>query len=341
MADPITLRDDPLESPAFPEIARIQELSKGDRNNGQPVHAATLHCYPFTSRFTWKSGPMDARIQEDSLVSIAWNTSGVNSSGLEVARLIYMDRPEKRINLFETVPKTWMDNQPLLERAGRLWAVLPFQFQHLFNAIFWDPGRFRRYVTGPSSLRHHHSRPQGNLEHTVQVTEIALGMARQIPRVSLPVLILAGLLHDAGKAEEYRFDREGNAYRMSDQGNLIGHKIVAYGWVQAAMAQHRIFLPKVERLALEHALTATQGIQNWTGFRPTQTLEAEILSAADRVSSYADMLFQLAPEGLGAGGTHESFRGRPFLAVPEVALQSENEEHFLPRDAGNGFPTDG
>lgn len=204
MAEPITLRDEPLGSPAFPEITRIQELSRGQSQDGRSFHAATLHCHPFTSRFTWKGGPMDARIQEGSLVSIAWNASAVNSTGLQVARLISMDIPDKRINLFETVPKTWLDNRPLLERAGRLWAVLPFQFQHLFNAIFWEAERFKRYVTGPSSLQHHHNRPMGNLEHTLQVTELALGMARQIPRVSLPVLILAGLLHDGGKAEECR-----------------------------------------------------------------------------------------------------------------------------------------
>jgi hypothetical protein len=66
---------------------------------------------------------------------------------------VKLERPEASLNPFDTVPHAWVRDRELVARAGRFWEGLGRPLQHLFNAVFWDPRRFQRYLEGPSSLR--------------------------------------------------------------------------------------------------------------------------------------------------------------------------------------------
>jgi 3'-5' exoribonuclease len=55
----------------------------------------------------------------------------------------------------------------------------------------------------------------------------------------------------------------------------------------------------------------------WLGIREPVSLEATILSAADRLSGQADLVSRMAPEEAGFGGYHKHLKGRPYV-VGEV-----------------------
>ena len=79
------------------------------------------------------------------------------------------------------------------------------------------------------------------------------------------MLVLAGLLHDTGKADEYRWVHR--RFELSDRGHLIGHRHTLLEWLAAARAQYRVMVPEAHYLALIHVLTAAKGAPAWLGLR--------------------------------------------------------------------------
>lgn len=269
----------------------------------------------------WLCRQPDLRLHPGALVSIRWSGRVPRSEGcIRINRLVLLERPEASLDLFATIPSLWVTDRSLVERAGALVRRLPHALKHLFNAIFWDDRRFHRFLIGPSSISGHHSRRNGNFRHCVDVAECSARMVHGHGTVCTPVLTLACLLHDAGKADEYRFDPQRLRFEMSARGVLLGHKLTVLEWIVEARANNRIALPEPHYLALLHALTAVKGAPDWMGLREPVSLEASILSMADRLSGQGDLIGRLAPQGEGFGGYHKHLGGRPFVVRGDTSL---------------------
>lgn len=85
------------------------------------------------------------------------------------------------------------------------------------NRLMNDVLEMMSYFNGaPSSSGYHHAYPQGNIEHTCEVVEIAISMAKivekQIP-VDYDVLIAGAILHDIGKEDCYTLFGKYNSAR--------------------------------------------------------------------------------------------------------------------------------
>ena len=301
----------PAQVPPCFRLTSIERLpaEKGCR------HRATLFHEQASLRVTWTSRQPDTTLTRGCLVSIRWCGVPCCEAGeIRVARLVRLDRPVASVNLFETIPSNWVGDRDLVRRARDLWEDLPRDFQELGNRVFWDGHRFQRYVMGPSSLRGHHNGLNGNFRHSVEVAEQALLSGAPYGTTFPPVLVLGGLLHDAGKADEYEYDAAMKAVRMSERGELIGHKHTVLEWIAAAQAQSRLPLSGRQYLALLHALTAAKGAPDWLGLREPRSLEATILSMADRLSGQGDLHRQVAPEQGGFGCYHKHLGNRPYVA---------------------------
>ncbi|MGE5621483.1 MAG: HD domain-containing protein, partial [Candidatus Bathyarchaeota archaeon] len=208
---------------------------------------------------------------------------------------------------------------------------LPRPLTHLLNAVLWDGLRFHRYVVGPSSIAGHHADSNGNLRHSVEVAETSLSLAVADAAACRSVLVLAALLHDAGKAEEYEYDHARRCFTMSTRGILVGHKHTLLEWIAAARAEHRVAVPEDHYLGLLHCLTAAKG-PDYLGLRPPVTREATILSAADRLSGHADLIAQTAPQSAGFGRYHKHLGGRAFV-VADADNDPMRSLEALPRPA--------
>lgn len=318
----VTSSDPAVSDPVpnlLPPFFRVVSLTRlPAKHSGKVYTEAVLHHQKSALRVFWVAPHVDITVKAGSLVGIRWPGKVMAVDGaLHVSRLVAMTRPEASVNLFDTVPSSWVKAGDLVTRASCLWSQLSYPFQQLVNALLWEGGRFQRYLTGPSSLNGHHNEVNGNFRHAVETAEQALLLANGHPQVSRSVLITAALLHDAGKADEYRLSPYQAGYVMSERGILVGHRHTILEWLAVARASHRVNMPEAHYLALLHALTAAKGGE-WLGIREPVSLEATLLSAADRWSGQADLFRQMAPKAGGFGRYHKHLKGRPYVVAEPV-----------------------
>lgn len=273
--------------PAATNAYRIVALHR--RHDGKEYrNSALLYRSGDTFEVEWTSKTLpDTRLKPGAIVSPRYGCVSVNSGcAVEISRLVFLERPEATLNLFDMVPESWVADRDLVSRASALWLELPYYLQSLFNTIFWCGERFKRYCVGQSSIRHHHACVNGNLEHSVEVAEIMLSLLHLYPEGNNCVAIMAGLLHDAGKADEY-YDRGGNTV-LSNRGRLLGHKVTIIEWIAVARDKMRVGVPDQVYVSLVHTLTATGSAAPYSGLREAKTPEAALLTHADRLSGNAN-----------------------------------------------------
>lgn len=318
MADstvPVPLQAEDVVPSKLPPLLRIQSLSHTvDVSQGGIVNEAVLYHDKVTLRVMWGDSYAESRLRVGSLVSIWWlgNPVAVNGA-IRISRLVLQARPQAGFNLFESVPNAWVKDRQLVSEARDLWELLPRGFRHVFNAMFWDSQRFQRYLMGPGSVSGHHSYINGNFRHSVEVVKQAMASAALVDYVYRPLLILAGFLHDAGKADEYRLNRKTGLFYLSERGRLVGHKHTVLEWLAVARAEAGDCISETRYLGLVHCLTAIRGAAPWMGMREPLSLESTILSNADRLSGQSELVGRHAPQKDGFGRYHPHLGGRPFV----------------------------
>jgi 3'-5' exoribonuclease len=152
-------------------------------------------------------------------------------------------------------------------------------------------------LVGASSLKGHHSCVHGNLWHTLEVAEQALRMAQGQPLACPEVLLMAAPA--ARRGQGGRVPSRLQRSRADDRGKLVGHRNTIIEWIAAAIAHARIALPESHYLGLIHALTSARGAPDWLGLREPCTLDAVLLSAADRLSGQIELMARHSPAEAG------------------------------------------
>lgn len=297
----------------LPWIYRIIHIEEKRQSNPKMLVAHLYHDKASIS-VAWVSHKTDEQLSAGKLVTPRWSSKVISHGGqVLINRLLPVERPSILMGMFATIPYEWMKERSVIHDANQLLSLLPDYFILLFNAIFSDHNRFYRFISGPSSLNGHHNWQHGNFIHTIEVAREALKLCAGRPMVNVSVLIIAALLHDAAKADEYDFNCEKGLFEMSDRGTLIGHKLTIIEWIAAAIAKYQIEIPNNEYLGLIHALSAIKGAPNWMGVREPKSPECNLLSMADRLSGQDDLFNQVKPTSNGFGGYHKHLRGRPFI----------------------------
>lgn len=312
--------NDPVPG-AMPSVMRIESIERSLTENGLIRNRAVLFHERCSITVDWLARQADTRLHRHGLAVIRHAQTARSSDGaLRIDRLLPAERVLPQVNLFLTVPHGWVKDRELVARGAALWEELPRPLAHLFNAVFWKDQRFHRFAMGPSSLRHHHSDWNGNLRHSIDVAERARDIGRAVPLVNSALLIAAGLLHDAAKADEYRWDRGLHAFRLSDRGELIGHRDTLIEWLAVARRDGQVVIPEAQYLELLHTINATSGAPAWLGLREPRCLEAEILSMADRLSGREDIHVRHAPrDGCAGFGRRQPNGQRGYVTRREPA----------------------
>lgn len=283
----------------LPPIFRVQSITRLPWQDGYALNRAVLFHARASLCVEWVSRKVDARLGAGSLVSIRWLGRPASVGGaVRIARLVVLQRPESRLDLFQTIPHGWVQDRSLLSRASALWQRLPPYFRHLFNAIFWEGRRLHRYLLGTGSPD-----KTGGLRCTLGVAEQVIRMAAGQPLACTDVLLMAALLHEAGKADTW----EGE---LGVRGRLVGHRYTLIEWIATATAVARVRVPEAHYVGLLHALTSARGAPNSRGRSAPATLDAVLLSSASRLSADVDPVNRRSPTRSGLGCVHPSLRGR-------------------------------
>lgn len=306
-ADPVTEH--------LPPILRIESLER-TLDDTAVLNRATLHHRQASLCVEWTTRQVDTRLHVGGLVSIHPAARARCEGGaLRIQRIVAVSRPDPSVNLFDTLLPNWVREPELATRAASLWAQLPRTLAHLVNAVLWDGNRLHRFVTGPSSVNGHHNELGGNFRHSVEVAENARMLGEGNPIANVSLLIAGGLLHDLGKAAEYRYDRHSRRFRLSERGELIGHRNTLIEWMAIARETGGVIVDDGTWLGLLHMINAVRGAPDWVGLRSPRSLEAELLAMADRLSSNKDLHQQCAPQdsGTGFGRYHRHLGHRTYV----------------------------
>jgi 3'-5' exoribonuclease len=301
-----------VASELLSRLYRVVEINSKLNDSNSFLNEAVLINDNISIKVSWIEKNSASCICQGDIVSIRVLLPIKSTNGcIQINRLAKYQQPVSSINLFDTVPHNWVKDRSLVKRASELINNLAEPHRLLFNAIFWESGRFERFCKQPSSMIGHHSEPNGNLKHTIEVAEEMRQLCLTRDYANIDLGVLAAFLHDSGKADEYVPNGKGG-WDLTDRGKLLGHKVSAVEWIVSAVTQWRILLPKDHYVGLLHILTAVPHAPDWMGMRAPVTPESLLLSMADRLSGHDSLMTQtVSPHG-GFGRYHKHLKSSPF-----------------------------
>jgi 3'-5' exoribonuclease len=304
---------------SLPKVFRMFDYASTATAHGTYRMTCQLFHHSISMRVIWEQQNARTDLCGGYLVTPDFYQFAHSEDGcIWISDLTVMKDPDPEVDLFATVPPHWVDDESLLARASALFQKLPLTFRGVLNAALWGTARFYRFLQGPSSLRGHHAERHGNLRHTVQVGENILSLHPQFQSANLDVALLAGLLHDVGKADEYEI--VGSCYQMTDRGRMCGHKMTSVVWLYSALKEFPM-IPREVRLSLLNILGSERDLPSKSGFRAPATAEGALVAAADMASGKGDLYTrQSKPDG-GWGIQHNHLGpSAPFTLPRGITL---------------------
>lgn len=196
------------------------------------------------------------------------------------------------------LPQTPANMDALAARLDELVASITDPFLSELACLIFENAQFREgYFRSPGGMRWHHPYLGGLLEHSIGVADICDFVAGRHPNINRDLLVVAALLHDAGKLKEYK---AATTIEFTDEGRLEGHIVIGERLVRNMCERIDGFPPKLKML-LSHLMLAHQGHKEFSSPVEPMIPEAFILYYADEMDSKLNALDRIAekPENQG------------------------------------------
>ncbi len=145
----------------------------------------------------------------------------------------------------------------------------------IFSGSFYE-----EFCKNPAGMKLHHAYLGGLLQHSVDVTELALAMAEAIGNTDKDLITAGALLHDIGKVKEIS---SGMGFPYTTEGRLLGHITMSVLMVREAAMELK--MPAAALQQLEHIILSHHGDQEKGSPMACATKEAFIVHYADEVNS--------------------------------------------------------
>jgi 3'-5' exoribonuclease len=167
----------------------------------------------------------------------------------------------------------------------------------LAECFLMDEALMAKFTMAPAGTKNHHAYHGGLLEHVVNLMEVVLRVCPCYPQINCDLLLMGAFLHDIGKTEELNYDR-GLSY--SDEGQLIGHLVMAVGMVDKKVAEAEKLsgesIPEETVLRLKHMIISHHGEYAFGSPKLPMTLEAVALCQLDNLDAKVNTFAQLMRE---------------------------------------------
>lgn len=146
------------------------------------------------------------------------------------------------------------------------------------------------FYDAPGAMKHHHAYRHGLWLHTVEVSEVAVSMFEcnidECTDYDMDILIVASLLHDVAKVDEYHIDITSNKIMYGDFS--IGHVVKSVMWMVHTNAVLDLVVQKmVDRIA--EVMLAHHGFSDW-GTPKSCAVDNKRATALQAVLHSADMV---------------------------------------------------
>jgi len=199
------------------------------------------------------------------------------------------------VNEEDFTPLCAVDVDRLALRLGELLrSVSTPALRNLAECFLLDDAFMHKFTRAPAGIKHHHAYLGGLLEHTVNLMEVVERIAPCYPQLDRDLLLLGAFLHDVGKVDELRYDRE---LAYSDEGQLVGHLVLAVSLLEAkAREAERLSgepFPAETLLCLKHLILSHHGEYEYGSPKLPMTLEAVALYCLDNLDAKIAAFSQL------------------------------------------------
>lgn len=145
----------------------------------------------------------------------------------------------------------------------------------MFNGNLYDA-----FVHNPAGMKLHHAYIGGLLQHSIDVTDLAVAMADRIEGVDKDLVIAGALLHDIGKVKEISSEI---GFPYTNAGRFMGHIAMTSMMVQEAAIKLNIPAQRLEQL--QHILLSHHGENEKGSPVACATREAFIVHYADEINA--------------------------------------------------------
>lgn len=147
--------------------------------------------------------------------------------------------------------------------------------ENIFTGTTYD-----KFLSNPAGMKLHHAYLGGLLQHSVDVTGLAVAMSEQIDGIDKDLVIAGALLHDIGKLREISTEV---GFPYTGEGRLLGHISMSALMVQEVAAKLRMPNNVMEKLL--HILLSHHGENDKGSPVACATKEAFIVHYADEINA--------------------------------------------------------
>lgn len=267
----------------LPMLVRLQKI--GTSSNGKPFARGLLEDSSGQIGFICFDGEAveKLRLIEQPVPFMVSGCVDVNKFTSDMKLQVMLQRvsdlmPEDDLTNLMPVGKFDRDNyQSLLQRYI---GMIKNPILHSLVDNIFTGQVFENFLNNPAGMRFHHAYLGGLLQHTVDVTKLAVAMAEQIDNVNVDLVISGALLHDIGKLKEIS---SGLGFPYTTEGRLLGHITMAAMMVQEQGNKLKMSSAVLEQLL--HILISHHGDKEKGSPVPCETKEAFIVHYADELDA--------------------------------------------------------
>lgn len=208
------------------------------------------------------------------------------------------------------------------------------QLKSLLDYFFSDEDFVSRFSTAPAAQRIHHAYIGGLLEHTLSSAKMCDALCPQFPTVDRDLLLTAAILHDAGKIEEFRWDK---SIGYSTCGHLIGHIVSGAMMISDAIDAVGGF-HSLLKMTVVHMILAHHGEREYGSPKRPKCIEGIILHELEDMDAKINT-FKQAVAGAEIEGESDIWTDkhwlfdRPLLRGLPKSVMGYTQEDLNPLDA--------
>jgi 3'-5' exoribonuclease len=195
--------------------------------------------------------------------------------------------PAERLDPSDFVRQSQRDVGQLTVRLREiLQSIADPHLRTLMDCFLIDEPLLTAFTTAPAGMKAHHAFQGGLVEHVVNMLEIGNRIADLLAGVDRNLLLAGIFLHDLGKVRELDF-ASGCTY--TDEGQLIGHLVIAVEMLSAKIAQAEKLLgepfPAETALRLKHLILSHHGTYEFGSPKLPMTPEAIAVHYIDNLDA--------------------------------------------------------
>jgi 3'-5' exoribonuclease len=246
---------------------------------------------------------------------------------LIATRLCKIDPSE--VNGDDFQPLRAVDVDKLMLRLGEILRGLADPaLRALGESFLMDDAFLAKFVKAPAGVKNHHAYQGGLLEHVVNLMEVVLRISPCYPQINRDLLLFGAFVHDLGKIDELRYDRD---LSYSDEGQLIGHLVMAVGMLEKKIAEAEKLsgepVPEETVLRLKHMIVSHHGEYGYGSPKLPMTVEAVALYCLDNLDAKVNSFQQLLRDDANVDSAwtafHPNIERKLFKGKPSEGKEEE------------------